>query len=242
MELPTVQTVNTQTPRPQRVSNPDFIEVVGQPWITLQGEGPFAGRPAVFVRLSGCNLKCKACDTDYTTDTRMTTVKDLAALVKPMAANTTPKRKKLVVITGGEPFRQPISALLVALVGEGLHVQVETNGSLYPSDYPTWIEPMLHVVVSPKLEVNPDVWRIAKTAKYVLRHDRIAADGLPTGVLGYTVPPDRPPDGWPGQIYVQPEDDQDPEMNALNQATCVHSAMRFGYTVSLQLHKILGLP
>lgn len=239
MEL---QVINTQTPMPQRVSDPDRIDTEGEPWVTIQGEGPFAGQPAVFVRLHGCNLKCKFCDTTYTSDLREVSADALVARVVPLANTISPKRKRLVVITGGEPFRQPLKELLVKLAGHGLRVQIETNGSLWDADYPTWLDGMVTIVVSPKLEVRREVWQYAKYAKYVLRHDKIGPDGLPTEVLGYKVAPDRPPGGWIGQIYVQPEDDQDPVANSLNQAACVQSALRFGYTVSLQTHKLLGLP
>ena len=238
MELPTV---NTQTPMPQRVSDPDRIDTEGEPWITIQGEGPFAGQPAVFVRLYGCNLKCKSCDTTYTSDLREVSVRSLVERILPLAQ--TLKKRRLVVITGGEPFRQPLKELLVKLVGEALRVQIETNGSLWDTDFPKWLDGMVSIVVSPKLEVRPEVWQYARYAKYVLKHGKVAAaDGLPTEVLGYKVAPDRPPAGWLGQIFVQPEDDQDPEQNALNQAAAVRSALTFGYTLSLQLHKQLGLP
>ena len=67
---------------------------------TIQGEGPFTGCPAVFVRLAGCNLKCPGCDTDYTSNRTPMTAEQILNKILELASPAT-----LVVITGGEPFR-----------------------------------------------------------------------------------------------------------------------------------------
>ena len=62
--------MNQQAPEKQQLRG-DGLLAVHSIFYTIQGEGPFAGETAVFVRLAGCNLQCPLCDTDYTSDRRM---------------------------------------------------------------------------------------------------------------------------------------------------------------------------
>ena len=92
---------------------------------SLQGESTWAGLPCVFIRLSGCNLRCRYCDTTYAypRGERMT----MPAVAAAVAAFATP----LVEITGGEPLLQPAAPGLASmLAASGNTVLVETNGSL----------------------------------------------------------------------------------------------------------------
>lgn len=93
---------------------------------SLQGEGLHMGLPTVFVRLTGCNLRCRWCDTTYAYDEG----EDMALddVLAAVAAYTT----KRVCITGGEPLHQEEATIALArsLVGQGYTVSVETNGSL----------------------------------------------------------------------------------------------------------------
>lgn len=139
---------------------------VGQPEVfhSLQGEGPAAGRPSVFIRLSGCNLTCVWCDTPYTWNWEGTTfthqdsrkyvkkdeqtrlaVEDLVALVTPLPCHD-------VVITGGEPLAQmdALASLCRALRKQGAYrFDVETNATLIPS--PSLDSYIASYVCSPKL-------------------------------------------------------------------------------------------
>lgn len=98
---------------------------VCETFYSLMGESTRVGLPAFFIRLSGCNLRCRYCDTTYAYEEgRQTTV---AALLQ--AAGDFPTR--LVLVTGGEPLLQEDTpALLKALVRAGFEVCLETNGSL----------------------------------------------------------------------------------------------------------------
>ena len=98
---------------------------VCETFYSLMGESTRVGLPAFFIRLSGCNLRCRYCDTTYAYEEgRQTTV---AALLQ--AAGDFPTR--LVLVTGGEPLLQEDTpALLKVLVGAGFEVCLETNGSL----------------------------------------------------------------------------------------------------------------
>ncbi len=92
---------------------------------SIQGESSFAGRPCVFVRLAGCNLRCAWCDTPYSWEGGEPM--SVAAVVERVLAYACP----LAEVTGGEPLLQPETPALVrALLDRGLEVLVETNGSL----------------------------------------------------------------------------------------------------------------
>lgn len=92
---------------------------------SIAGETTHAGRPAVFVRLSGCNLRCRYCDTRRAL--RGGRDMELAAVLQRVRR----AGEKLVVVTGGEPLLQPATLLLLsALRRDGREVLLETNGSL----------------------------------------------------------------------------------------------------------------
>lgn len=91
---------------------------------SIQGESSFAGNPCVFIRLSGCNLRCAYCDTSYAHEDgeRM----ELSAIMKRAASFGC----SLVEITGGEPLLQAGTPLLIsALIEKDFHVLLETNGT-----------------------------------------------------------------------------------------------------------------
>lgn len=208
---------------------------------TIQGEGPFAGTPAVFVRTAGCVLQCPDCDTDYTTNRRLVPTAHLANLVEyaPGPGNARPA---LVVLTGGEPFRQNCGPFVRELLLRGYKVQVETNGSLMPADFPFAGDVTL--VVSPKVgRVHEDLRPYVKHLKYVVtagrQHERT---GLPLTVLGNTAHVDPPWPGYKGTVWVQPADEQNDEVNNANMEAAVDACLRNGYRLSIQTHKIAGVP
>lgn len=213
---------------------------------TIQGEGPFAGTPCMFIRLAGCNLQCPLCDTEYTHGAISITPGDIASELKKHRGSG------LVVITGGEPFRQNLTELLHILVDEGYYVQIETNGTLPPPQldfsYRTHLSTPLtgvYIVCSPKTGfVNQEIPPRAIAYKYVMSHGSIdSSDGLPVLALGHTANPRlaRPPLWWDRAIYLQPADHQHDLENELNRLVVVKSCMKYGYILQLQIHKILNL-
>lgn len=92
---------------------------------SIQGESSHAGRPCVFVRLTGCNLRCRWCDSEYTfTGGERMDLDDVVARVRGYGCN-------LVEITGGEPLAQSESLDLISrLLEEGFEVLIETSGSI----------------------------------------------------------------------------------------------------------------
>lgn len=201
-------------------------------FLTIQGEGVFTGHPAVFIRLAGCNLMCPKCDTDYTVGRKTMQTSDLAREVIELKGAT-----KLVVITGGEPFRQNISKLCNSLVENGLTVQVETNGTL---PIPEQVHESVVIVVSPKTHhVHESVVKRAACVKYVLGSTSVGIDGLPNRVLGNSC------QGVVKRLkmltYIQPEDSKDLVENHNNLRACVNSSLSNGHILQIQMHKIIGV-
>ena len=201
---------------------------------TLQGEGIYAGVPAVFVRLAGCNLQCPGCDTDYTTKRRMLLPESIYTEISRKA-----KKSKLVVITGGEPFRQPLKPLIELLLDAGKTVQLETNGTLYqelPYDRIT-------VVCSPKTgALNKLLEPHLAALKYVLDSRSVGEDGLPLLALGHgKAPVYRPTPEFKGLVYVQPYDQGEGMTYTSHVEAATKSCLEHGYTLCLQMHKFLNL-
>ena len=113
---------------------------VNEIFYSIQGEGANSGRPAVFVRLAGCNLKCHFCDTDFSSKKLMKESDILEEIVK-----IAPKCR-FIVITGGEPLLQNLLKLTQLLFKNGYCTAVETNGTIKkPTSWPiSWL------TVSPK--------------------------------------------------------------------------------------------
>ncbi|MEV4091089.1 7-carboxy-7-deazaguanine synthase QueE [Streptosporangium saharense] len=120
---------------------------------TLQGEGPSSGVPAIFVRLSRCNLSCGFCDTPFTWDSTRFDLRDESTrmTVAEVAAWVLADDTRLVVITGGEPLlqQQALVPLTDALVQAGRRVEIETNGTVLP--HPRLLVDGVRFNVSPKL-------------------------------------------------------------------------------------------
>ena len=114
---------------------------VSEIFTSFQGEGPYVGTPATFLRLYGCNLDCEWCDTDISTY-EMLSVDDVAEiLLTQMEFNNI----KTLIITGGEPTLQmeEIKRLIKELPDD-IRIQMETNGSIF--EY----IPEIEYVISPK--------------------------------------------------------------------------------------------
>ena len=95
---------------------------INEIFYSLQGEGCYTGRAAVFVRFSGCNLHCPFCDTDFRAYREMT-VTDIVCTVNKW------HDCGFVVLTGGEPSLQVDEQLVNALHKAGFYIAIETNGT-----------------------------------------------------------------------------------------------------------------
>jgi 7-carboxy-7-deazaguanine synthase len=101
---------------------------IAEIFYSVQGEGALVGVPSVFIRVSGCNLRCEWCDTPYTSWAPEGESMDIAGIVERAASE--PARH--VVVTGGEPMLFASTVELTRLLREkGLHITIETAGTVY---------------------------------------------------------------------------------------------------------------
>jgi len=152
---------------------------------SIQGESTFAGRPCVFVRLTGCPLRCAWCDTDYAFyGGTEKSIDDILAKVREYDC-------RLVEVTGGEPLAQPNAVpLLSRLCEEGFTVLIETSGAVDTS----LIDPQVHIILDVKCPgsgmmermhwPNVDRLRCQDNAKFVIQ-DRADYEWAKTVVARY---------------------------------------------------------
>jgi 7-carboxy-7-deazaguanine synthase len=196
------------------IANKPMLGVV-EIFATLQGEGTHTGRAAVFVRLSGCNLRCSFCDTDFALR-RMLSVDAVLAEVTRLD----PSNDAIVVLTGGEPLAQTAStALIDAFCAVNRQVNIESNGTI-PVDLPSTV----WLTISPKERVHPRMAARANEVKCIVDR-RVPLEWRDI----FTQRP----------IFLQPENNR-PENVRLAMDAILHEPAEF--RLSLQTHKLLGIP
>jgi 7-carboxy-7-deazaguanine synthase len=132
---------------------------------SIQGESSHVGRPCVFVRLTGCNLRCRWCDSEYTfTGGEKMSIDDVIGRVKSYGC-------RLVEITGGEPLAQSEAIELIRrLADDGFEVLIETSGSI---DI-TPVDPRAKIILDVKCpgsgEVGKNRW---ENIEHLRAHDEI---------------------------------------------------------------------
>lgn len=130
---------------------------INEIFYSLQGEGFFTGTAAVFLRFSGCNLKCDFCDTDHEEIREM----DIPDIIKEVTSY--PSRH--IVVTGGEPSLQLDEQLVDILHDAGFYIQVETNGTNKLPEEVDW------VTCSPKGDAQVRLKRIDELKVVYLGQD-----------------------------------------------------------------------
>ena len=198
---------------------------------TIQGEGPHAGWPAIFLRLAGCNAWdglpehransiCPFCDTDFQSREQV----DLEVLLTMIDALRQAHPGCGCVLTGGEHLLQADGPLLEALDERFAWLDIETNGS---RPCPVHL-PHTTIICSPKPlagvpAVKPDYWKIL-IPDHAVFLPMALADGSP--------------------IYLQPRWDDGPDGQAyqVHLDQCLELVRIHGCRLSLQLHKYLDLP
>jgi 7-carboxy-7-deazaguanine synthase len=134
-------------------------------FFSIQGESSHAGRPCVFVRLTGCNLRCTWCDSEYTfTGGERMSLDDVMARVKSYGCN-------LVEVTGGEPLAQKEAFELIGrLCNEGFEVLIETSGSIDITPVDRRAKLILDVKCPASGEVEKNRW---SNLDELLPHDEV---------------------------------------------------------------------
>lgn len=123
-------------------------------FLSIQGEAVFSGWPTVFVRLTGCPLRCQYCDTAYAfTGGEWRTFEEIATEVRRHA---TP----YVCVTGGEPLAQPrCAALLTALCDAGFEVSLETSGAIDIGNVDTRVARIVDIKTPGSKEAGKNRWQ-----------------------------------------------------------------------------------
>ena len=188
----------------------DLVEI----FESLQGEGRNTGRPCVFIRFAGCNLKCPWCDTDV--------AKRFPLSLEELLKEVKDFKSKSVILTGGEPtLVKEMPELVAALKKDGYWIGVETNGTIAAD----WLGFVDYVACSPK--------RGAPLALSAADEVRIVAEDEKTAdfcrdVRGKITATD---------YYVSPCD----RVGQIDFATAKSVLAQLdGWSLSVQLHKLLG--
>lgn len=193
-------------------------------FLSIQGEGPYVGYSAIFVRLAGCNLTCSFCDEHHASPFQKMTNEAIVKRINSLS-NSCTVSPEIVVITGGEPFLQDFSGLV-----NKIHemtccdVHVETNGTFDADRYNFPYDKMI-IVCSPKKDqvVHPTMCEKITYFKFVVKKGDVIYFICPTMNV----------------VYVQPIDENDKIKNEANIKWAIHLCIMFNYRISLQTHKIL---
>ena len=188
----------------------DLVEI----FESLQGEGRNTGRPCVFIRFAGCNLRCPWCDTDVK--------KRFSAPLDEILKEVRGFKAKSVILTGGEPtLVKEMPELVAALKKDGYWIGVETNGTIAAD----WLGFVDYVACSPKR--GEELALSAADEVRIVAEDEETADFC-RDVRGKIAATD---------YYVSPCD-RDGQIDFAT-AKAVLSQLA-GWSLSVQLHKILG--
>jgi 7-carboxy-7-deazaguanine synthase (Cx14CxxC type) len=202
---------------------------------TLQGEGAQAGRAAVFCRFAGCNLwsgraedramaVCTFCDTDFVGvdgpgGGKFESASELAAAVAAQWPQTDPTGQRFVVCTGGEPLLQLDRSLIEALHAQHFAIAVESNGTIPAPDGLDWL------CISPKAGAD---LRQRSGDELKLVFPQAGVDPEVFSLLPFR------------HFFLQPMDG--PDRIANTAAAVDYCKLHPQWRLSLQIHKILGIP
>ncbi len=195
---------------------------VNEIFYSLQGEGYFTGTPSVFLRFSGCNLRCPFCDTQHETFREMTEEEIVEAVTQFPAHH--------VVVTGGEPSLQLTASLVEKLHAAGRFVAVETNGTRPLPEDVDWI------TLSPKdafLNASPAMQAASQPVLRRADELKLVYDGRPVSSYNHIKVTHR---------FLQPCDTGDSARNRLLlKQTIDYCLAHSEWRLSLQTHKICNI-
>jgi len=131
---------------------------IAELFYSIQGEGSLVGVPSFFIRTSGCNLRCRWCDTPYTSWNPEGVDMSIEQIVDEARAH--PARH--IVVTGGEPMIAPeILPLTSRLREAGMHITIETAGTVF------------HPVACDLMSISPKLANSTPQGEWSARHDRV---------------------------------------------------------------------
>ncbi len=198
---------------------------INEIFYSLQGEGHYTGTPAVFVRFSGCNLRCWFCDTDFQSGREMSEEEIVESVLQYPT--------RYVVITGGEPTLQITASLCQKLHDQGRYLMMETNGTraLPEGCHVDWI------TCSPKLIGNGrEMRRIAPLHLARIDELKVVYEDSPTQDMALYE------QIRASEYRLQPCDTQDTERNKeVVNHTLLYILQHPQWKLSLQTHKILNV-
>lgn len=132
---------------------------IAEIFYSIQGEGSLVGVPSVFVRASGCNLRCVWCDTPYTS---WSPEGEDLSLDEIMARVDAYQAARHVVLTGGEPMIAPQAVELTErLRARGLHITIETAGTVF------------HPVACDLMSISPKLAHSTPPGSWAITHERL---------------------------------------------------------------------
>jgi len=205
---------------------PPTLKII-EMFASLQGEGLRQGQPTVFIRFSGCNLKCSFCDTRYAWNggRELTPSQALQEIQKIRSRYPA----DWACLTGGEPLLQDVSGIVEDLRKEGFKIQVETNATLYRPLTVDWY------TVSPKpprYSYRPEYRKRAKEVKLVVTRS------LSFGMV------ERLRKEFPARIPLLLQPESNAPWSVEKGLRYLNRAMKAGLEnirLSVQLHKLLHL-
>jgi 7-carboxy-7-deazaguanine synthase (Cx14CxxC type) len=201
---------------------------INEIFYSVQGEGRWTGRPAVFVRFSGCNLWsgaeqdrataiCKFCDTTFTDYTEYGSTGEVVQAVTALLPDSAwDRRTPMVVITGGEPMLQFDADLARALLSVPMYVAIETNGTKPIPFHVDW------VCVSPK---TPLIKTGGNELKLVYPQQRITPEMFDTTPWDHT--------------WLSPMDG--PNLQQNTEAAFQYCLNNPEWSLNVQTHKVIGV-
>lgn len=193
---------------------------VMETFYTVQGEGAYAGAPAYFIRLAGCDVGCVWCDVKESWDA----VKHPLVAVESLVSQVVLSGAKICVVTGGEPLMHNLDDLTECLQSNGIRTHVETSGTSRITGSWDWI------TFSPKKFKAPleEYHRVAHELKIIINHKsdlewgQAHADRMNAGAM----------------LYMQPEWDKREVTQGL---ILDYIRTKTNWRISVQTHKYLGV-
>lgn len=190
---------------------------INEIFMSMQGEGFNQGKKVLFIRLSGCNLKCKWCDTNHHTFSEMS-IDEIFTVLSNYNC-------KSIIITGGEPTIYDLIPLLTFLKNKNYWIGIESNASINIENLRSHID---YIAVSPKKDIN----------QFIVNEVRIVNDNIS---IDYLLNIEKI---ITAENYFLSPLDNGTEMNIKETLELLGDINEFGnkkWSISLQLHKLAGI-